>query len=476
MQILEVSNLKPGGEFAQPLFHKSGRKLLAVHTTLTQLHIDALAHTGVKQVYLAPSAEPVLELASAQSHPIPITELHIGTTVETDVMTPDGVVIIQQNEQVEEHHIAALRDSNISYVFAKPPIDMDAARHTLEAMARVVTGRLEGMIRRGEYMIAREAVDPFLREIPSQGGSEALNLNAIQLMRRRLSSRLQPLYGRLETGNSPDHQPLEDIATDLLDLMKAEPKQFTQLATMTARREDYLPDHAISVAVLAMAIAAHVNLAKDMVRQVILGALLFDVGMLMVPRRIRMSSGVLTDADRQRVKAHPLYSVTMMEQISGLSPIPRMMGYQHHERLTGRGYPTGAAGAAVSEYARILAIADIFAASVNPRIYKSAKLPYNAMEELVIMAHKGMLDTRVVKALLSAVGLFPVGSFVILSNQKTAQVVGANASRIDRPVVRVLEAGEPFGPLIDLSDARVAHFKIVKAVPAPMAVAERIAV
>ena len=476
MQILEVSNLKPGADYPQPLFHKSGRKLLAARTTLTQLHIDALLRTGIKQVYLADSAEPVLELASAQHHPIPVSELQLGSCVETDVMTPDGVVIIQQNEQVEEHHLAALRDSNISYVFAKPPVDVDAARHTLDAMTRVVTGRLEGMIRRGEYLNAPVAVDPFLRELAPNGGSEALNLNAIQLMRRRLSSRLQPIYGKLETGNSPDHDPLEEIATDLLDLMRSEPRQFTQLATMTTRRDDYLPDHAISVAVLAMAIAAHMSISKDQIRHVILGALLFDVGMLMVPRRIRVSSGILTDADRQRVQAHPLYSVTMMEQISGLSAIPRMMGYQHHERLTGQGYPTGTAGAAVSEFSRILAVADIFAASVNPRMYKSAKLPYNAMEELVIMTHKGLLDTRVTKALLSAVGLFPVGSFVTLSNQETAQVVGANAARIDRPLVRVLEGGEPFGPLIDLADAKAAHLKVVKAVPTPLTVSERVAV
>jgi HD-GYP domain-containing protein (c-di-GMP phosphodiesterase class II) len=475
MQILEVASLKLGAAFPEPLFHKTGRKLLAARTTLTQLHVDALLRSGITLVYEATSAAEVLEHVNARLNTVNVADLAVGMTAEADLMTPDGVVMIQLNEQVEEHHIAALRDSGIVYLFAKPPADVDEVRKSLEDMARVVTNRLEGLIRRGEYLQAPESRDPFLKEVGS-GAGDVLNLNGVHLMRRRLSARLQPLYGMLETGRSPAHEPLEEIARDLMDLMKSEPRQFSQLAMMTPRKEDYLPDHAISVAVLSMAIAAHLQLAKDMITQVILGALLFDVGMLMVPKRIRQSSGTLTDADRQRVRAHPIYSVTMMEQIPGITPIPRLMGYQHHERLSGGGYPVGAPVANVSDFARIVAVADVFAASTNPRSYKSAKLPYNAMEELVIMAHKGLLDTRVVKALLSAIGLFPVGSFVALSNGDTAQVVGANAARIDRPVLRLMAGGEEGGPVMDLLDEKYGGYRIVKAIPTPTLAGEKQAV
>ena len=471
MQILDVPSLKLGSSFAEPLFHKSGRKLLAARTTLTQAHVEALLRSGINQVYLASSTAEVLEHAKAQFNTVPVSDLAVGMTAEADLMTPDGVVIIQLNEQVEDHHIAALRDSGITCLYAKPAADMDAVRRHLEEMARVVTGRLDGLIRRGEYLRVPEARDPFLREVHTEP-HDVLNINAVQLMRRRLSARLQPLYGLLETGRSPDHVLLEEIARDLLDLMRTEPRQVSQLAMMTARREDYLPDHAISVSVLSMAIGAHMGLAKEMVQEVILGALLFDVGMLMVPKRIRQSTGGLTDSDRQRVRGHPVYSVTIMEQITGLSPIPRLIGYQHHERLNGSGYPGGHQVDNVSEFARIIAVADVFAASTNPRSYKSAKLPYNAMEEVVIMAHKGLLDTRVVKALLTAIGLFPVGSYVALSNGDVAQVVGANAVRIDRPLVRIYSGDAP-GPTVDLVDAKYAHLKIVKAIPTPTLIGEK---
>jgi HD-GYP domain-containing protein (c-di-GMP phosphodiesterase class II) len=272
----------------------------------------------------------------------------------------------------------------------------------------------------------------------------------------------------LETGKQPAFNILTEIAEDLLDLMRSEPRQFSQLALLSARREVSLPDHAVSVAVLSMAIAAHMNLALDMVKEVILGALLFDVGMLAVPKRIRASSGALSDADKQRVRQHPVFSLSMMEQVPGLTPIPRLMGYQHHERLKGQGYPTGVAGPAISDFARIVSVADVFAASINPRPYKTAKLPYNAMEELIHMAHKGLVDPRIVKAFLAAIGLFPVGSHVLLSNNLQAQVVGANPARIDRPLIRPL-GPDPAAelPLVDLADPRYHHLKVTKAIPAP---------
>lgn len=475
MQILDVANLKPGRVFSESLFHLSGRKLLAAKTQLTQMHIDALLHSGIHQIFMAENVRPVLEFANTPPRTVSIQELVIGQTAETDLMTPDGIVIIQQNEQVEEHHVAACRDSGIDYLIARPSADMDSIRATLQDLARIVTGRQEALIRRGEYLRAPEARDPFLAMINFPPVSDVLNINAIQLLRRRLSSRLQPVYGLIETGKQPHHEVLLDITGDLLDLMRSEPRQFSQLALMTARREDYLPDHAISVAVISMAIAAHMNLSLDLIKEVVLGALLFDVGMLVVPRRIRSSSGVLGEADRQRVQQHPIFSLSMMEQVPGLSPIPRLMGYQHHERLNGRGYPSGTNGPNISDFARIITAADIFAASTNPRAYKTQKLPYGAMEELVHMAHQGFLDPRVVKAMLSAIGLFPVGSYVLLSNNMNAQVVGANAARIDRPLIRPINPGGTVSAMVDLSNPQYNHIKVIRAVPAPTLLAEQTA-
>ena len=469
MQIFDVANLVVGRTFPETLFHASGRKLLSAKTPLTQIYLDALLRAGIERVFMAHHAKEVLDFSNTPAHLVSVSSLVLGTTAETDFLTPDGVVIIQQNEQVEEHHLAALKDSGIDFLLVRPSADVEAIRGMLEAQARVVMARVELTIQRGEYMRAPEALDPFLNSIVAGPAplDEILNINAVQLMRRRLSSRLQPVYGMLETGKQPQHRVLMEITEDLLDLMRTEPRQFSQLALMAVGKEDYLPDHAFWVAVLAMAIGTHMKLSLELVKEVIMGALLCDVGMLAVPKRIRSSSGVLTEGDRARVLQHPVYSLSMMEQVPGLSPIARLMGFQHHERLNGTGYLFWHERRGDFRfYARIVAVADVFAAAANPRAYKTRKLPYTAMEELVHMAHDGLIDARVIKALLSAIGLFPVGSYVLLSNNMTAQVVGANAARIDRPLIRPVLAGANAGnaPSVDLAAARYGHIKIVRAV------------
>ncbi len=186
----------------------------------------------------------------------------------------------------------------------------------------------------------------------------------------------------------------------------------------------------------------------------------------------------LTEEERERVRQHPVYTLSMMEQLPGLSPIPRLMGFQHHERMNGTGYPKATPAASISDFARIVAAADVFAAIANPRSYKASKLPHVAMEELIHMTTKGLLDPRVIKALLAAIGLFPVGSYVLLSNDMMALVVGANAAKIDRPLVRPLGAGgtTASGPLVDLASAHYNHIKVVRGVAARSTVVEPAAV
>ena len=238
MQILEVTQLKIGQRFSSTLFHSSGRKLLAPQTELTQLHLDALLRTGVGQVFMADNAKAVLEFTHSAASFISVRDLQLGQVAETDLMTPDGVVIVQQNEQIEEHHIAALNDSGIDYLIPRAPADAESVCALLQDLARVVLSRVDTQIKRGEYLRAPEDRDPLKNNIPKPTGQEILNLNAIQLLRRRLSSRLQPVYGQLETGKSPPLEALETTANDLLDLMRTEPRQFCQLAMSTQRRDE----------------------------------------------------------------------------------------------------------------------------------------------------------------------------------------------------------------------------------------------
>jgi HD-GYP domain-containing protein (c-di-GMP phosphodiesterase class II) len=256
---------------------------------------------------------------------------------------------------------------------------------------------------------------------------------------------------------------LDPVLSDLLDRLGRHPTRFTQLALLCPRREDYLPDHAYTVAVLAMAIAHQLHWPDDEIRQLGQAGLLFDLGMLLVPERIRTGACQLTDVDRARVRRHPIFTLTMLEVVGDTPIMVRLAALQHQERENGSGYPQGKRREGICDLARVLAVADSFAAATEPRHYRRPKLPYIAMEETLRAASLLVLWKPAVRALVQAAGLFPVGSYLKLSDGRNASVIAANAKQVDRPTVQPLHGdGRPKGDAIDLAAVPADEVAIVR--------------
>ena len=97
---------------------------------------------------------------------------------------------------------------------------------------------------------------------------------------------------------------------------------------------------------------------------------------------------------------------------------------QHHEKMNSKGYPVGFPSDKITQYARILTIADIYDALVTERPYKSAFSQREAVE--MIMSMTGELDLTAMKSFLESMILYPVDSIVELSNGEKAKVVKNN--------------------------------------------------
>ena len=103
-------------------------------------------------------------------------------------------------------------------------------------------------------------------------------------------------------------------------------------------------------------------------------------------------------------------------------------------------------------FARIGAVADTYLAMISPRNGRTGLAPYDAVEKLLYATRIGLFDPTVVRALLHAASLFPVGSMVTLSDGRTGRVSRSNRDRYDRPVVEIDSAGsEDSCEIVDLS-------------------------
>ena len=144
-------------------------------------------------------------------------------------------------------------------------------------------------------------------------------------------------------------------------------------------KDIYTQGHCVRVADLACALWMKVNTEDDTsLFWFRIGALLHDVGKLMVPAEVLNKPGKLTDEEWQMVRGHPSAGVELLADIEFPWDV-RPIVESHHERWDGKGYPHGLAGEAIPLTARVLCVADVYDALTSVRSYKRALTHEEAM-------------------------------------------------------------------------------------------------
>lgn len=143
----------------------------------------------------------------------------------------------------------------------------------------------------------------------------------------------------------------------------------------------YTRQHGERVSKAAVMIARRGGMRQDRLEMLRYAGFLHDVGKLGVPTRVLQKNGRLSDAEFDAVALHPLHGFEIVSGIEFLGEAHEGIRH-HHERLDGRGYPSGLKGEEIPEFARILAVADAFDAMTSTRSYRGARPVAEALLEL----------------------------------------------------------------------------------------------
>ena len=238
-----------------------------------------------------------------------------------------------------------------------------------------------------------------------------------------------------------------------------------------ATQDEDLTKHAMSTAIVAMAIAIELGLDLENVRQIGVISLVQDWGMAQVPIDIRNLDRPLTQLEQLEIRKHPHYTAELLTQIPSLPSYIHTVAYQIHERPDGSGYPRGLHDQNIHLFAKIIHVADEYVAMISRRPHRQPIMPYSVMECLLREAERQRVDSQVVRALLHVLSLFPVGSFVRLSDESTAQVVRSNGENFASPVISRVEDkdGNPIDPAIwdTIVDLSMSDLRVAEALPTP---------
>ncbi len=143
------------------------------------------------------------------------------------------------------------------------------------------------------------------------------------------------------------------------------------LARAAEANDEDTGSHIIRINEYARALAEEMNLDEHFIRSIHFSAQMHDVGKVHIPADILKKPGKLTDEEFNKMKAHPVYGARILGDSPRLA-MAREIALHHHEKYNGKGYPHGLSGNAIPLSARIVALADVYDALRQARVYKPA--------------------------------------------------------------------------------------------------------
>lgn len=204
--------------------------------------------------------------------------------------------------------------------------------------------------------------------------------------------------------------------------------------SMIMQSSDYLANHSIHVATLLCYFAQKLDMSKTDCEQLALAGYLFDIGMVRVPEKIRNKKGQLDELEQFEIQRHVNHSLDILAPLN-LNRECLLAIEQHHERLDGSGYPHAYSGSKIHKFSRMLAIIDCYDALTTLRKHQQPLLPAAAMKVLSNPEHG--YDQKLVLQFVRCMGIYPVGSLVMLSNKQIALVTRTNKEVPNAPEVKI---------------------------------------
>ena len=261
-------------------------------------------------------------------------------------------------------------------------------------------------------------------------------------------------------GKSPNIKKIKRVVQGIVDQILNEETSLIGLTTLRDY-DEYTFTHSVNVCIFSVALGRKLGLTRLQLYDLGVGALMHDVGKARVPLEILNKPGSLTEDEWRTVCHHPWMGVLQLFQMRGQNDIPyraMVVAFEHHKKTDLSGYPRHVRPRELSIYSKVVAVSDAFDAATSRRAYQTVPLtPADVLQEMRVNPRRGM-DQVLVKAFMSLVGHYPVGTLVVLDTFELALVHGANPSpdAISRPIVKVVsdERGNVLfpGTLVDLTE------------------------
>lgn len=330
---------------------------------------------------------------------ISINVLKAGMVVGRTISNEVGLPLLQKNVVVTDRVILRLKQLGVQYIYIE-----DAISNGIEIEETV------------PLAVRTKTVKQITESFNKVKG---LNSQAAALVLDKNSKEISKL--------------VDDLLNSILNSA-----DILTILTDTLLYDEYIYQHSFQVTLYSLAIAKELGYSQNDLKVIGMGALLHDVGKIMVPSEVILKPGRLTDEEFETMKQHARFGFDILRNLHTVTLLVAHCAFQHHERLDGSGYPRGLVDYEIHPYAKIIAVADVFDAVTSNRVYREKMLPSKGIE--IIEAGRGtMFDAQVVDAFIKSVVHYPNGTIVLLSDGRRGIVAMQNMNNAARPCLRIFE-------------------------------------
>jgi putative nucleotidyltransferase with HDIG domain len=192
---------------------------------------------------------------------------------------------------------------------------------------------------------------------------------------------------------NPVKKNILDYPADILNkiIFESKSKPWWILINSFSNYDYWKYTHSVNVALMSLLVAINMGYDIPHLWDLGLGALLHDIGNILIPKSIMLKKGLLTDQEMEFVKQHCELGLSMSHEYNLPKNITDIILY-HHERNDGSGYPHGLREPDIPNNVKIVMVADVIDALSSFRPYRPAKEISEAFKMLYDDREKFSID------------------------------------------------------------------------------------
>lgn len=366
-----------------------------------------------------------------------IEDVKAGMIVGKSVFDENQRLIIAKGFRLKAEHITLLKTKNIASLFIDEEGTENAVPKTV--ISKQVKNELAATIKN------------FSKEVGNILDKSKQNNENIKKVIKQDKNYIKTIIR-----NSGAERVINRVIEDIL----REPWSVINLEKIRDHSDEFY-NYVLNVTIISLCIGHKFRFTHEELKQLGMGVINYDIGMLAVPEKILNKDTDITAQERSILMQHTIYGYLMLLGIQTIPATSSNIALCHHEYQDGSGFPKGLKGenrppikskrrkGSIDRFAEIVTVADTYDMLTNGRKHFCQKMePEKAIQKMIDM-RKTKLNIEILKTFISIIPIYPVGTRIRVTDSPRSELMGCYG------VVAFVRPGHLFEPVIILVESKL---------------------